>query len=199
MSKKKKMKKKNKTIDEKAFNTSKIDLCGSDDLNEILRRLKKDYIKLMFKEFQRRKIHLDQISVILFRSDKGDFDPRYIYAVFVRHFVNPKNEYQQVAMSLQAKPTVAYFLAEGSSDVPLKIKFLTESMNNSILLTFTEFKESIDVELLLYKGFVDPAFDYYRDVRFFSEYDPYDYGYILYIIRTDIGKFKIIKNISEIS
>lgn len=194
----KKKKKKNKikkmNIRDKRFDTSKVELRGMGDLSEILTRLKRDYVRVIFEEFHRRNMDVDQICVTLFRSNRG-FDPKYINAVFLRHFVNPQNEYQTVAMSIQLKPFVVAFSEKGSKDKPLTIDFLGDKFNNAISLVFTELKDRIDVELVLAVGNILPAFDYYRDVKFFNDFDPYEHGLIPYIFRSDILDFKVAKSL----
>ena len=125
---------------------------------------------------------LKQICVMLFKSNKGGLDSKYIHGTFLTHFVNPKNECEQVTLSIFKEPIMIKFLEEGSEDKPLKIGFLEININNAVMFTFTEFKNKIDVEMILLEGDNYTAFDYYRDVRFIN---PHDYGYVPYIFRSE--------------
>ena len=63
------------------------------------------------------------------------------------------------------------------------------------MFTFTELKNKIDVGMILFKGDDNPIFDYHRDLMFIN---PYDYGYVPYNLRSDVGYFKVVKDKEEL-
>jgi len=192
MAKNKKRKSRKKNI--KQFNIPEMYVNDLEDLNEIIRRLKKDYIKVIFKAVQETGAEMPQICVMLFKSKSYGFDPNYIHGVFITHFVNPENPNDQVIMSIQKEPFIIRF-TEKDSITPLKMSFLDKNINNAVMLTFTEKKEIIDGEIFTFIGEGRPVFNYFRDVRFFQNFDPLDHGYIPYILSSKHLGFKIVQDL----
>ena len=182
-------------IQDKYFDTSKVDLGDVCDINEILRRLKEYHIKGVFETCQKLNMGLKQICLILFKSNKHGLDPRFVYGSYLSYFANPKNKFEKIAVSIFKEATTIKFLEEGSEDMPYKIDFLESNINNAIMFTFTELKNKIDVGMILFKGDDNPIFDYHRDLMFIN---PYDYGYVPCNLRSDVGYFKVVKDKEEL-
>lgn len=194
MTKKRKSNIKKINIEQKPFNIPTINVNQFGDLNEIITRLKRDYIKLLFKTVREKGADMPQICVMLFKCQNYGFDPDYINGVFITHFVNPKNPNDQVVMSIQKEPLIVNFQQKGST-APLKMSFLDENPNNAVMLTFTEKKRIIDGEIFTFFGDDGPVFDYFRDVRFFTDFDPLHNGYIPYILSGKHFDFKIVQGL----
>jgi len=195
MKKNKKVKKiTNMSIEQKPFSIPYINFKDLEDLNEIITRLKNHYIKIIFRAVQDIGADIPQICVMLFRSRKYGFDSNLINAAFLTHFVNPKNPNDQVVMSIQKEPFLINF-TQKDSVTPLKISFLDKNINNAVMLTFTERKKVIDVEIFSFFGESRPVFDYFRDVRFFENFDPLDNGYIPYVLSAQNPGFKIVQDL----
>lgn len=194
MAKNKKVKRTKRSLDQKPYSFPYINVTDLEDLNEIVTRLKKNYIKVLFKAVKEKGGDMPQICVMLFKSRKYGFDPNFIHGVFITHFVNPKNPNDQVVMSIQKESFVIKFVQENSV-TPLKMSFLDKNINNAVMLTFTERKETIDGEIFTFFGGSRPVFDYFRDVRFFENIDPLSLGYIPYIISAQDPGFKIVQDL----
>ncbi len=194
MKRNKKIKKMSMSIEQKPFNIPYINFKDLEDLNEIITRLKNHYIKIIFRALKDVSADIPQICVMLFKSHDYRFDPNLINAVFLTHFVNPTNPNDQVVMSIQKEPFVINF-TQKDSVIPLKLSFLEKNINNAVMLTFTERKKVIDVEILSFFGENRPVFDYFRDVRFFKNFNPLDNGYIPYVFSAQNPEFKIVQDL----
>ena len=132
---------------------------------------------------------LKQICVTVFKNEKKEFDRQFSYFVFSSYFNNPKNRDKKVPISIFGQPTLIRLVERDTKNIPLKLDFLENNINNAIIFTFTQCKHKIEVEMALLKGDEDRVFDYYRDIKFVN---PHDYGYVPDIIKlNDLKGFVI--------
>jgi len=175
----------------KPFNIPKIKGKYWDDLYVIINRLKSSYINNIFDLSRKSGMYIPQICVMIFKSDKYCFRPNEVYGVILTHYVNPRNSDDKIAMSILKKDSVISYYEENTK-IPLKVKFLDQNMNNAILITFTEEEDMIDCEIRLMASESRPVFDYFKDIKFYEDFDPIKKGYIPYVLTSKVEGFKIV-------